>query len=462
MKTLFLILMVLFIGISSSADYGPITMREGANITLDGGYIKDFQSDPLLNPMQINTSQAFSSITMDADANITLDGGYIINTSLNPGIVTVGDGAEFDIDIGDYIADEQGEAITDAVDLLMSRYDNRGGTIWIAPCEIDNSGSADEIYINHASAYGASLRIEGSGVGWYDGGTHIIAPGGIVIGEFAYASDGVFIDGIYLIGNSTEPSGVGISCNATTPKINIQNTRVEYFDYGINLTSWYHGYVKQVKVDKCDLGGIYVDGNSNVIEATVDQDPHCSDEYGVYLSGSSIGNTVEVDIGIAGEDAGSKGLWVAGDANTLTCWIEPIDTEGDRVYITGESNRLFMTGGDGTAPYGKINLSGGGHNFIDPRYVTDLMLCNITFYASYYNNIVMYPSVQTASKGVLSVTAGQCLDYRGFQRSNAPDGDYWYRGAVVWNTLAATGSPAYWVCTSTGTAPGNFVASANL
>lgn len=41
MKTLFLILVVLFIGISSSADYGPITMREGANITLDGGYLVD-------------------------------------------------------------------------------------------------------------------------------------------------------------------------------------------------------------------------------------------------------------------------------------------------------------------------------------------------------------------------------------------------------------------------------------
>ena len=49
MKTLFLILVVLFIGISSSADYGPITMRENANITLDGGLIYKFQTAGLYN-----------------------------------------------------------------------------------------------------------------------------------------------------------------------------------------------------------------------------------------------------------------------------------------------------------------------------------------------------------------------------------------------------------------------------
>jgi len=76
MKTLFLILVVLFIGISSSADYGPITMRENANITLDDGHILDANLTGVMNPSTDSDVYVFTalwdSVTVAQWANGTL------------------------------------------------------------------------------------------------------------------------------------------------------------------------------------------------------------------------------------------------------------------------------------------------------------------------------------------------------------------------------------------------------
>lgn len=379
-------------------------------------------------------------------------------------LVTVGDGDQFDIDIGDYTAGDQGEAITDAVDLLMSRYDNRGGTVAIAPCLINDSSATSAIYLNHTSANGASLKIIGSGVGW-SGGTIIESPYGILIGAFCDSSDGVYLEDFYLIGNSATPANVGISSNRSVQRVHISDIRVGGFDYGINLTSYYDNSMRNVEVSNCDEGCVYIQGNHNVLDNVVtSQDPYCPDSYGIYVVGDA--NVITADIGIAGEDSGSKGLWIAGDQNNvLSCWVEPIDTEGNRAYIQdGDRNQVVMAGSDNTAPYGNIHLTGGYENFIDPGYApytaTTGLFLNVTFSTSFYNRIKMSQHVQTASRGVIGLVTAESLDY-GFPRMTAaPNSDYWYVGTIVWNSAPASGQPEGWICTATGS-PGTWRALAN-
>lgn len=399
---------------------------------------------------RIGTDRVNWDQILPTNSNITFDNGYLFGIEMNPGEVTIGDGPQYDINLDSYVSNLQGKAITDAINLSMSRSDNRGAYIYIASDEIDNSGVTTPIEINHTSAYGAVLYIRGSGVGW-NGGTQIISPCGMELGMFCDATDGVFISDLYLVGNLDSPANVGIYSNRPTQRVHLYNLRVAGFDYGINLTGYYDNSMNNIEISNCDNGCLYIEGHHNRLEnIVISQDPYCSDSYGAYVNG--IGNYIDIDTGKAGEEPGSVGLLIKGNSNTAVVWIEPISTEGDRILIDGSSNFVTITGEDGAAPYGRIKIADwcDGSNIINPQWASYLS-CNITFgTGTYYNRVIMYPYMQSSSKGVISGTSGQILDYGGMLLSAAPENGYWYRGAVAWNALVSSGGSPGWICTETG------------
>jgi hypothetical protein len=132
---------LMLIGSGLAAKNGPIEMRNGANITLDDGWIN---------------GASFPNGTAAQDA-VTYS--QVINYA-NRGMVIVGDGTQYDIDV-DPTSTTEGHVITDAVTLLMARTANVGGKIFIAPCTINNSASAASLTITIPA--GSTLIIEGSG-----------------------------------------------------------------------------------------------------------------------------------------------------------------------------------------------------------------------------------------------------------------------------------------------------------
>jgi len=408
------------------------------------------------------------SQSMPYGANIILDGGYILGTSLDAGIVSVGDGPEYDIDINDYTIGYQGEAITDAIDLAMTRNGNTGANIFIGSGIIDNS-NGNEIYINYTGlVHGVPLRITGSGLSWYGEGTTIKSPKGMVIGSaFVDGVDGAWLSDFYLLGSVTSPANIGISCNATAERVNLERIRIGQYSVGIQFENYYNNILNNVVVGFCNDGAINISGNHNQLyNVIIAQPPDCPDLYGLKVTG--LNNIINIDIGVAGEDGGSKGIWIVGDGNIVeSCWIEPISTEGVRVYLDDAyRNEIKMAGTDPDAPYGVIALHYSNENKIDPTYMpsrggTSGAFFNITFDMSFYNQIKMSPFTQTDARGVLNRTDGEILDYGHILGTAAPNSGYWYKGAVVWNSEPATGQPVGWICTSTGS-PGTWKAMANI
>ena len=408
------------------------------------------------------------SQSMPYGANIILDGGYILGTSLDAGIVSVGDGPEYDIDINDYTIGYQGEAITDAIDLAMTRNGNTGANIFIGSGIIDNS-NGNEIYINYTGlVHGVPLRITGSGLSWYGEGTTIKSPKGMVIGSaFVDGVDGAWLSDFYLLGSVTSPANIGISCNATAERVNLERIRIGQYSVGIQFENYYNNILNNVVVGFCNDGSINISGHHNRLHnVIIAQPPDCPDLYGLKITGVS--NIINIDIGVAGEDSGSKGIWIVGDSNIVeSCWVEPIATEGNRIYLDNAYNNIVrMAGIDQDAPYGAIALYNSNENTIDPGYIpsragTSGAFFNVTFWMSYYNRITMSPFTQTNSRGVLNRTDSEILDYGHLLTYAAPASGYWYKGATVWNSEPTSGQPAGWMCTATGS-PGIWKSMANL
>lgn len=402
--------------------------------------------------------------SLPEDANVRFNGGYIINTSLDPGWVTIGDGMEFDIDV-DIASDTEGHVFQDAIDMAMERSGNSSVNIFIGPCVINNT-AGDEIYLNYSGLeHGVPLRITGSGSAWYGSGT-LIKSDGIVIGNaFTDGVDGAWLSDFYLMGNGI---GIGISCNGTAERVNLERLRVGNYDVGIQFENYYNNVIQNVVVGACTSGSINLtNANHNRLDNVIIAQPNdCPDDYGLKLVGYC--NIVNIDIGVAGEDTGSKGIWIIGDGNIIeSCWVEPIASEGHRIYLEDAyRNTIHMDGIDQDEPYGSIALYKSNDNIIDPNWLpsrggTSGSFTNITFYLSFDNRILMSPTSQTAGRGVLNRTDAEVLDYGSPVRPAAPSEGYWYVGAVVWNSAPTIGQPAGWVCTATG-APGTWTAMGNL
>lgn len=403
-----------------------------------------------------------------AEPKISWDQLDLTQTKLDPGCVTIGNGTEYDIDV-DLSSDDEGHVFQDAIDLAMSRSSNGSVNIHIGPCVINNT-AGDEIYLNYSGlTHGVPLRITGSGLAWYGSGTLIKSPEGLVIGNaFTDGVDGAWLSDFYLIGDSTAPAGTGISSNGTTERVNLDRIRVANFDVGIQFQNYYNNVIQNTIVGACTSGSINLTGaNHNRLDNVIIAQPtDCPDDYGLKLVGYD--NIVNIDIGVAGEETGSKGIWIVGDGNLIeSCWVEPIAAEGHRIYLDNAyRNTIRMDGIDQDAPYGSIALYHSNDNIIDPNWLpsrggTSGSFTNITFYLSFNNRILMSPTSQTADRGVLNRTDAEVLDYGFPVRTAAPSDGYWYVGAVVWNSAPAAGQPAGWMCTATG-APGTWKALGNL
>jgi hypothetical protein len=386
---------------------------------------------------------------------------------LHSGVVTVGVGDEYDIDVS--APTTTSTALQEAIALSMERNDNKGAYIFIGPCTIDNSAGTAPIYLNHSGlAHGVPLRVIGSGSAWYGSGTLIKSKYGIVVGSaFVDENDGSWLSDFYLLGDTVSPVGTGITCNGTASRINLDRMRVGQYDIGVSFSNYYNNIIQNTVIGNCVSGSIYILGNHNRLDNVIIAQPtDCPDDFGLKLVGYN--NIVNIDIGVAGEETGSKGIWIVGDGNLIeSCWVEPIATEGYRIYLDDAyRNTIRMDGIDQDAPYGCIHLYYSNDNIIDPNWMpsrggTAGAFTNITFYMSFNNRILMSPTSQSAGRGVLNRTDAEVLDYGQVLRTAAPTDGYWYRGAVVWRSDATASQSPGWICTATGS-PGTWSAMAML
>lgn len=453
-------------------------MASGANITFNGGKLLNLTNGTLLtDPMTVrqgqdkaNKSEAIlkSGGTMLGALNVVNGTGQaaasyaqMVAMGLGvPSIVTVGDGPEYDIDI-DTSSTTEGHVITDAINLLMTRTDNNGGTIYIGPYCIDNT-DGPVIYINHANGASAPLNIIGSGPGWYKS-TRIKSPEGFMIGRFGNQSDGIVIENMELDG--VDSTGTGIDCNISTmtgPRL--RDIRLVHYKNGVMLNNprVYGARLEFVTAVDCSDYGIYVGGNANYLESCrVGWYGHG----GIYIEGL-MNTLVNIDLGTAGDGGRGfgSGLWIVGSQNTvLSAYADEQATETNVVNISGSNNYLRIGVTDGTAPYGKIRiLDYSKENYIDQMALSDSPL-NITIgTGAFWNRIRMHPQYQTASKSVITDSSGSTMfDYGSPTASAAPGAGYWYRGAVVMDVTPVSGQPMGWICSATGS-PGTWKDLSNV
>lgn len=341
-----------------------------------------FSTASAIRTDQIDTSKGYlhgdldfgghnaKNLTNGSAAHDAVTYSQLLNHSNNPTMVTVGPTPEYDIFINTSSTTE-GSKIIDAVNLLMERSDNRGGTIVLAPCEINNSAGSD-IVISHAGYLTASIRITGSGyTAW--GGTKLVTAGqhpGLVVDSLGVG--GIEIDHMHISGPgrtyATRSSTlIDVTCSSVVKlhDLDLMNATLGIDLYTYPIYGDHGSSLRDIRVSNC-VYGIQLDGNSVLLEnvATGYFVPtgHESDSIGIVLYGvghhllKCDGGDAGTGIEVHGRQCVIESMWSEPSCWSPISFVNSYYNTVSNVVVTNSTAAIHI---DGNSHYNDIQLGGG-------------------------------------------------------------------------------------------------------
>jgi hypothetical protein len=334
-------------------------------------------------------------------------------------------------------------ALTDAIDLLMTRSGGKGGTILISGTVDWSSGST--LNLNHASGGSSSVIIQGLGTAL----TKLLIPASTVginiqnLGNSAY--DGLQFRDLTIMGPSkVSRATVGIGSDHTECCVYMQNIRVYFADIGIDLNSpmVYNNSFRDIKTIGCKVG-FKISGNHNLLEQVLTGYDQVSgtDGIGIYASGQN--TLISCDGGGA-----HRALELHGYApHVIDFWTEPgvvealkmIGVSGahiDGIHMQGQGQDIILS--DSHSNVLDVGFSHGAEDKAD-----------LTIEAGCYNNHISRYGF-TDFNSITDNGSNTFLQKR-IAEAAKPTTTIGIRiGDICTHTDAAAGEAAFWQYTAAG------------
>lgn len=404
MKAIFLfylvVVFVLMVG-SGGADYGPITMREDANITLDGGHIINFSTDLYVNVKEFG---AVGDNSTDATA------------SVNAAIAS-GDGKSITVyfpdgryNISTLVIPEHGKVILQ-------------GSGWHGWYAIDGGS----LLVHKSNTTNAA--IVWNNTGGAEGDSYLVIRDLGIIGDQTSTGHGIYIKNgyNYFIEHCMVSGFVGANVYLDTCGLGVISQNRIY--YAKNNSTWDVG---GAAIYALDCGDWQITGN-DIGNAVSDLD-QC---HGLYLPGSSgqvIGNKI----------FNSKwGIYTGGGILAIGNWIND-------VY----EYAFFLTGGDSLVQANFVQSIGAGPFSatwtgiaLSPGSTNNTIIGNRITVTSGLAGIYVNGGQQTIEGNNCNLPI---YWPRVVYMDAIPTSGYYARGSVVWFTDATAGQPPGAVCVSAG------------
>lgn len=364
-------------------------------------------------------------------------------------VVTIGVGPNYDFNPTGGNKDDV--VIKAALNELIRRTNGKGGSIFIGPCTLDNSGG-NTIYLYHPSlaANSGVLKIEGCG------SSNIVTPKGkvgLVIGKM----DKIIIEDLRLVGPDVSNLGIcAIDCNATSIGfVCLSRLTISKYDRGINISSppIFSSLIKDIQMDNCGEG-IWLSGNANTIERIVFG-------YSVprkYMSNSTGFKIDGIQNTICQFDAGNayRGGILSGEKNHIVdMWCEDKCIRALEIYGSAHIIQNIVSRGE-------IKVAANSC-YIDPMYSSNYGPSITIDPGSLYNVINRNSYYSDGMNGVGKIDDKGMFTYKTkyTSASSIPDIGIWQKGDVCWNSEVRPGGSPGWVCIEDGQ-PGRWQAMANL
>lgn len=221
--------------------------------------------------------------------------------------------------------------------------------------------------------------------------------------------------------------------------------------YGIKAERWV-GAISRNVIEDTQSYGIYVrNGRGDIKDNLIRRSIACGIT-GSFGWGSAITGNILEDCGLSGVDGGQIPISITNHtvANLPNMQANPT--------LNIDRNTITFIGTDTPNTYQmsvqsnyKVSMSGNRGTSLKPVLISgELLLADDNSFPRILPEGQQYPS---------GVKAGN--PYRQFYGDAPPTGGFYYKNEKVWNSDPATGEPAYWYCSVSGT-PGTWIAGPAL